>query len=49
MAQPNFQFEKRQKELAQKKKKEDKKQRKLAEKNAAAAQPEQSADKDTEI
>ena len=29
MVQPNFQFEKRQKELAKKKKKEEKKQRKL--------------------
>lgn len=33
MAQPNFQFEKRQKELAKKKKKEEKKQRKLDESN----------------
>ncbi|MBI1174544.1 MAG: hypothetical protein GC139_04670 [Sideroxydans sp.] len=38
MAQPNFQFEKRQKELAKKKKQEEKKQRKLAEK-AAREQP----------
>ena len=34
MAQPNFQFEKRQKELARKKKQEEKKQRKLEERNA---------------
>ena len=33
MAQPNFQFEKRQKELARKKKQEEKKQRKLEERN----------------
>jgi hypothetical protein len=32
LAQPNFQFEKRQKELARKKKKEEKKQRKLNDK-----------------
>ena len=32
MVQPNFQFEKRQKELAKKKKKEEKKQRKLEDK-----------------
>jgi hypothetical protein len=32
LAQPNFQFEKRQKELAKKKKQEEKRQRKLAEK-----------------
>lgn len=40
LAQPNFQYEKRQKELAKKKKQEDKRLRKLAEKNpdpAAAA------------
>jgi len=34
LAQPNFQFEKRQKELARKKKQEEKKQRKLEERNA---------------
>jgi len=34
LAQPNFQFEKRQKELAKKKKQEEKKQRKLEERNA---------------
>jgi len=33
LAQPNFQYEKRQKELAKKKKQEEKKQRKLEEKN----------------
>lgn len=33
LAQPNFQYEKRQKELAKKKKQEEKKQRKLDEKN----------------
>ncbi len=32
MGRPNFQYEKRQKELAKKKKKEEKKQRKLEEK-----------------
>lgn len=34
LAQPNFQFEKRQKELARKKKQEEKKQRKLEERNS---------------
>jgi hypothetical protein len=34
LAQPNFQFEKRQKELAKKKKQEEKKQRKLEERSA---------------
>jgi len=43
LVQPNFQFEKRQKELAKKKKQEEKKQRKLAEKTAKD-QPEQPAD-----
>ncbi|MBI3343828.1 MAG: hypothetical protein HY028_03005 [Gammaproteobacteria bacterium] len=33
MAQPNFQYEKRQKDLAKQKKKEEKKQRKLDKKN----------------
>jgi hypothetical protein len=33
LVQPNFQFEKRQKELARKKKQEEKKQRKLDERN----------------
>ncbi len=36
LAQPNFQFEKRQKELARKKKKEEKKQRKLNDKASLA-------------
>lgn len=35
LAQPNFQYEKRQKELAKKKKQEEKKQRKLDEKNTS--------------
>jgi len=43
LAQPNFQFEKRQKELAKKKKQEEKKQRKLAEK-ASKGQPERPPD-----
>ena len=34
LAQPNFQFEKRQKELAKKKKKEEKKQRKMEDKSS---------------
>ena len=34
LAQPNFQFEKRQKELARKKKQEEKRQRKLEERNS---------------
>ena len=38
MAKPNYQFEKRQKELAKKKKKEEKRLRKLAE-NPAEPQP----------
>ncbi len=46
LAQPNFQFEKRQKELAKKKKQEEKKQRKLAEK-ASKDQPEQPVDEGT--
>lgn len=36
LAQPNFQYEKRQKELAKKKKQEEKKQRKLEEKSKSA-------------
>jgi hypothetical protein len=36
MAKPNYQFEKRNREMAQKKKKEEKRLRKLAEKNAPA-------------
>jgi hypothetical protein len=39
LAQPNFQYEKRQKELAKKKKQEEKKQRKLDEKNTPAEMP----------
>jgi hypothetical protein len=39
LAQPNFQYEKRQKELAKKKKQEEKKQRKLDEKNQSAVAP----------
>jgi hypothetical protein len=39
LAQPNFQYEKRQKELAKKKKQEEKKQRKLEEKNKSADAP----------
>jgi len=42
LAQPNFQFEKRQKELARKKKQEEKKQRKLDEKKSADMPSEQS-------
>jgi hypothetical protein len=38
LAKPNYQFEKRQKELAKKKKKEEKRLRKLAE-NPTEAQP----------
>lgn len=45
LAQPNFQYEKRQKELAKKKKQEEKKQRKLDEKSksdeAAPAHPDE--------
>ena len=48
LVQPNFQFEKRQKELAKKKKQEEKKQRKLAEK-ASKGQPEQPADEGTSV
>jgi hypothetical protein len=42
LAQPNFQYEKRQKELAKKKKQEEKKQRKLEEKKSADTPSEQS-------
>lgn len=41
LAQPNFQYEKRQKELAKKKKQEEKKQRKLDEKKSADMPSEQ--------
>ena len=37
MAKPNYQFEKRSREMAQKKKKEEKRLRKLAEKNTQPA------------
>ena len=44
MAQPNFQYEKRQKELAKKKKQEEKRLRKLNEGNVQpAANPDQSS------
>lgn len=36
MAKPNYQFEKRQRDLAKKQKQEDKRQQKLANKNAEA-------------
>ena len=36
MGKPNYKFEKRSREMAQKKKKEEKRLRKLAEKNAAS-------------
>ena len=44
LAQPNFQYEKCQKELAKKKKQEEKKQRKLDEKNQAAEAPAEQAE-----
>jgi hypothetical protein len=44
LAQPNFQYEKRQKELAKKKKQEEKKQRKLDEKNQAEQVPSEPAE-----
>lgn len=45
MAKPNYQFEKRQKDLAKKKKNEEKRQRKLDKKNAQSGEhPDQSAD-----
>jgi hypothetical protein len=37
MGKPNYQFEKRNREMAKKKKKEEKRLRKLAEKNAQSA------------
>lgn len=37
MAKPNYQFEKRQRDLAKKRKQEEKRQRKLAEKDQAGA------------
>lgn len=44
LAQPNFQYEKRQKELAKKKKQEEKKQRKLEEKSKSSEDPAQPSD-----
>jgi hypothetical protein len=44
LAQPNFQYEKRQKELAKKKKQEEKKQRKLDEKNQPDQAPSEPAE-----
>jgi len=44
LAQPNFQYEKRQKELAKKKKQEEKKQRKLDEKNTSSGIPPEQPD-----
>lgn len=45
MAKPNYQFEKRQKDLAKKKKNEEKRQRKLDKKNLQSGEnPDQSAD-----
>ena len=48
MAKPNYQFEKRQKDLAKKKKNEEKRQRKLEKKGVPSAEtPDQSADEKT--
>ena len=47
MAQPNFQYEKRQKELAKKRKQEEKKQRKLNEKHPSLAEPLEQPDMDS--
>ena len=45
MAKPNYQFEKRQKDIAKKKKNEEKRQRKLEKKGAQSAEaPDQSPD-----
>jgi hypothetical protein len=44
LAQPNFQYEKRQKELAKKKKQEEKKQRKQDEKSQAEQVPSEPVD-----
>ncbi len=46
MAKPNYQFEKRQKELAKKKKKEEKDQRKAAAKAAGEEAPDTAAPQD---
>jgi len=42
LAKPNYQYEKRQKDLAKKKKNEEKRQRKLDKKNAPAKDPDAS-------
>ena len=48
MAKPNYQFEKRQKDLAKKKKNEEKRQRKLEKKGVPSAEtPDQSPDEKT--
>ena len=47
LAQPNFQYEKRQKELAKKKKQEEKKQRKLDEKNQPGDVPPEQPDEES--
>jgi len=48
LAKPNYQFEKRQKDLAKKKKNEEKRQRKLEKKGVASAEaPDQSPDEKT--
>jgi hypothetical protein len=47
MAQPNYQYEKRQKELAKKKKKEEKLQRKLAGKDGTAEDGQTEGEADT--
>ena len=46
LAKPNFEYQKRQKELEKKKKKEEKLQRKLEKKNA---QPDDNADQSSEV
>jgi hypothetical protein len=48
LAKPNYQFEKRQKDIAKKKKNEEKRQRKLDKKNIQSSEnPEQSPDEKT--
>jgi len=49
LAQPNFQFEKRQKELAKKRKKEEKKQRKLEDSKQPKENPDAAADEGTAV
>lgn len=50
MAKPNYQFEKRQKDLAKKKKNEEKRQRKLEKKGAQSAEtPDQPLDENRKI